>query len=289
MTAFPSLVRSVSASGEVRYRLGDPLVDRYLEFVAGRARPNTLRAVAFDLKTFFTRGREGPGRGHAGGRVRVPRRAARRPDGGADQRSASRACRRGRSPGGCRRCRVSMPTRSLAGTRRCADESGAAGLVDPPRRAGRASRGGAAGAGAADVADDPVAGRGGPAGRGAAHAPGPGDGAGDGAGRAAPLRGARAAVRRRAGRRPAACSSPRARAAITGWCRSRTGSSTPLGDYLHDERPADGAHRPGVRGAEGPATRAAAVGGGAGRDPRRRPPPGRAGARRPATSCGTPA
>jgi integrase/recombinase XerD len=30
------------------------LVDRYLEFVAGRARPNTLRAVAFDLKVFFT-------------------------------------------------------------------------------------------------------------------------------------------------------------------------------------------------------------------------------------------
>jgi integrase/recombinase XerD len=33
--------------------LGHPLLDRYLEFVAGRARPNTLRAVAFDLKTFF--------------------------------------------------------------------------------------------------------------------------------------------------------------------------------------------------------------------------------------------
>ena len=41
-------------SGEARYRLGHPLVDRYLEFVAGRARPNTLRAVAFDLKVFFT-------------------------------------------------------------------------------------------------------------------------------------------------------------------------------------------------------------------------------------------
>ena len=54
MTCFPSLVRSISASGAVRYALGDPLVDRYLEFVAGRARPNTLRAVAFDLKTFFT-------------------------------------------------------------------------------------------------------------------------------------------------------------------------------------------------------------------------------------------
>jgi len=28
-------------------------VDRYPEFVAGRCRPNTLRAVAFDLKAFF--------------------------------------------------------------------------------------------------------------------------------------------------------------------------------------------------------------------------------------------
>jgi site-specific recombinase XerD len=36
-----------------RFALGDPLLDSYLEFVAGRARPNTLRAVAFDLKTFF--------------------------------------------------------------------------------------------------------------------------------------------------------------------------------------------------------------------------------------------
>jgi integrase/recombinase XerD len=39
--------------GEVRYSLGHRLVDRYLEFVAGRSRPNTLRAVAFDLKAFF--------------------------------------------------------------------------------------------------------------------------------------------------------------------------------------------------------------------------------------------
>lgn len=40
-------------SGVVRVRCGDPLVDRYLEFVAGRARPNTFRAVAFDPKTLF--------------------------------------------------------------------------------------------------------------------------------------------------------------------------------------------------------------------------------------------
>ena len=54
MTFFPCLVRSSTSAGECRYSLGDPLVDSYLAFVAGRARPNTLRAVAHDLKTFFT-------------------------------------------------------------------------------------------------------------------------------------------------------------------------------------------------------------------------------------------
>src|SRR5437667_10786881 len=54
MTFSPCVIRSSTAAGDARYRLGHPLVDRYLEFVAGRARPNTLRAVAFDLKVFFT-------------------------------------------------------------------------------------------------------------------------------------------------------------------------------------------------------------------------------------------
>jgi integrase/recombinase XerD len=49
----PCLVRSSTAAGDARFELGHPLVDRYLEFVAGRSRPHTLRAVAFDLKTFF--------------------------------------------------------------------------------------------------------------------------------------------------------------------------------------------------------------------------------------------
>jgi integrase/recombinase XerD len=35
-------------------RLGVPLLDEYLEFVAGRCRPNTVLAVAYDLKVFFT-------------------------------------------------------------------------------------------------------------------------------------------------------------------------------------------------------------------------------------------
>lgn len=54
MTFIPCLVRGASPVGEARYALGHPLVDRYLEFVAGRSRPNTLRAVTFDLKTFFS-------------------------------------------------------------------------------------------------------------------------------------------------------------------------------------------------------------------------------------------
>ena len=53
MSSFPCLIRSSSRGGEVSYALGEPLVDAYLAFVAGRSRPNTLRAVAHDLKTFF--------------------------------------------------------------------------------------------------------------------------------------------------------------------------------------------------------------------------------------------
>jgi integrase/recombinase XerD len=54
MTQLPCLIRTTTVSGEARYALGDPLVDSYLAFVAGRSRPNTLRSVAHDLKTFFT-------------------------------------------------------------------------------------------------------------------------------------------------------------------------------------------------------------------------------------------
>jgi len=35
------------------YRVGHELVDEFLEFVSGRARPNTVRAYAHDLKVFF--------------------------------------------------------------------------------------------------------------------------------------------------------------------------------------------------------------------------------------------
>jgi integrase/recombinase XerD len=60
MSNFPCLIRSSSPGGEARFALGDPLVDSYLAFVGGRARPNTLRAVAHDLKTFFAVIDKGP-------------------------------------------------------------------------------------------------------------------------------------------------------------------------------------------------------------------------------------
>src|SRR5215207_10027884 len=41
------------SSDPARVRLGEPLLDAYLEFVAARCRPNTVLAVAFDLKVFF--------------------------------------------------------------------------------------------------------------------------------------------------------------------------------------------------------------------------------------------
>ena len=50
----PCLIRSVAPSGELSVRLGVPLLDEYLVFLSGRCRPNTVLAVAFDLKVFFT-------------------------------------------------------------------------------------------------------------------------------------------------------------------------------------------------------------------------------------------
>lgn len=42
------------ADGEREYRVGHDLVDEFLEFVSVRARPNTIKAYAHDLKVFFS-------------------------------------------------------------------------------------------------------------------------------------------------------------------------------------------------------------------------------------------
>ena len=51
--SYPRATRTVLPSGEVRVRLGVRLLDDYLEFAAGRARPNTVLAIAYDLGVFF--------------------------------------------------------------------------------------------------------------------------------------------------------------------------------------------------------------------------------------------
>ena len=50
----PSFECHVRADGEHEYRIGHELVDQFLEFVVGRARPNTVRAYAHDLSRFFS-------------------------------------------------------------------------------------------------------------------------------------------------------------------------------------------------------------------------------------------
>jgi integrase/recombinase XerD len=48
------VVRSHDGSGGLVVGVGVPLADVYLEFLAGRCRPNTVLAAAYDLKVFFT-------------------------------------------------------------------------------------------------------------------------------------------------------------------------------------------------------------------------------------------
>ncbi len=48
------VARSADGSGGLDVRVGVPLADVYLEFLAGRCRPNTVLAAAYDLKVFFS-------------------------------------------------------------------------------------------------------------------------------------------------------------------------------------------------------------------------------------------
>ena len=54
MSWMPCLVESGGGSEVPMVRLGHPLVDRYLEFVAARGRANTVLAAGYDLKVFFS-------------------------------------------------------------------------------------------------------------------------------------------------------------------------------------------------------------------------------------------
>ena len=54
MLWWPCLVRAGDRGGRPVVRLGHPQLDRYLEFVSARARPNTVLATGHDLKVFFS-------------------------------------------------------------------------------------------------------------------------------------------------------------------------------------------------------------------------------------------
>ncbi|MDH5616561.1 MAG: site-specific integrase, partial [Acidimicrobiia bacterium] len=54
MLWWPCLVRAGDRGGRPVVRLGHPQLDRYLEFVSARARPNTVLATGYDLKVFFS-------------------------------------------------------------------------------------------------------------------------------------------------------------------------------------------------------------------------------------------
>ena len=67
----PCLVRTPGPADREEIHVGHPLLDAFLEFVAGRARWNTVLATAFDLKVFFSPHRYRSGRGDDGRRVGV--------------------------------------------------------------------------------------------------------------------------------------------------------------------------------------------------------------------------
>ena len=54
MVWVPVLVREADRGGRPVLRLGHPQLDRYLDFVSARARPNTTLATGYDLKVFFS-------------------------------------------------------------------------------------------------------------------------------------------------------------------------------------------------------------------------------------------
>ena len=99
------LTRSRNAAGELVVRLGVRLLDEYLEFLAGRCRPNTVLAVAYDLKVFFTVVGKPPRRVRP---VDVLAFMTAQRTGGEGRLQVAGAglagCRPGRCGGGCRAC-----------------------------------------------------------------------------------------------------------------------------------------------------------------------------------------
>jgi hypothetical protein len=185
------LTRSRDAAGGVVVRLGVPLLDEYLEFLAGRCRPNTVRAVAYDLKVFFTVMAKSPRRVRPADVLAFM--TAQRTGGGGRLQVA------GNGEGGVSARTLRRRLSSVSGLYAFLQARGDVSVNPVPRGLPTRRERQRPGQGVPLVRAPrtlpqilgPAEGR--RADRGAAHAPGPGHGRGDGAGRAAPLRGPRAA------------------------------------------------------------------------------------------------
>jgi hypothetical protein len=185
------LTRSRDAAGGVVVRLGVPLLDEYLEFLAGRCRPNTVRAVAYDLKVFFTVMAKSPRRVRPADVLAFM--TAQRTGGGGRLQVA------GNGEGGVSARTLRRRLSSVSGLYAFLQARGEVSVNPVPRGLPTRRERQRPGQGVPLVRArrtlpqilGPAEGR--RADRGAAHAPGPGHGRGDGAGRAAPLRGPRAA------------------------------------------------------------------------------------------------
>ena len=286
----PCLIRSRGPSGEPVVRLGMPLVDEYLEFLAGRCRPNTVLAAAYDLKVFFAVVGKPPAEVGRGGRARVHHRPAHRPRPAAAAAAGRRRSRRGVGAARCAR-RLSSVSGLFAFLQARGDV--AANPVPrglPTRRERqRPGQGVPLVRRTADAAADPDPGRGRRADRRRCAPTGTGRwsrrwcSAGCAAARSS------GCGWRICGSPSGGCSSPRARAATSGWCRSRRGSSPRSRPTSTPNGPPDAGTDRVFVVLKGPRPRAAAVGARARRDPRPAPGAGPGWPTRPATSCGTPA
>ena len=191
----PSFECHVRPDGEHVYRIGQQLVDEFLEFVVGRARPNTVRAYAHDLSVFFSVVAKDPTEVRPKD-VMAFVTAQRRPKPGAENVVRIADGSAGLSAATIKRRLAAVssfygyliarddvdvtPTRCLG--------------ASPPARAALGAGAACRWCGGAPAAADPRRRRGRGAHGGAAHRARPGHGPGHGARRAPALRGARVAA-----------------------------------------------------------------------------------------------
>jgi len=160
-----------------------PLADVYLEFLAGRCRPNTVLAAAYDLKVFFTVVGKPPDQVRP---ADVLAFITAQRTGRVGECGVLQPVDLGAGPGGVSAVTVRRRLSIVAGFFAFLQARGDVPANPVPRglptrrERSRPPAGRAAGARDPRAAADLVPGRGGCADRGAALAPGPGHGRGDG-------------------------------------------------------------------------------------------------------------